>query len=326
MKRRALLLAGGAWVAVAPGAAWTQAAKVRRLTFVHPGSEAGIRLYFDAFRAALKELGYIEGRDVVIEARWGDDKAGQFEALAREIVTSRPDLIVTATSLGVASFKKATSSIPIVFATAFNPVEQGFVSSLQRPGGNITGVLVYSDLTQKTVEVARAALPAARRLAILLHDADPAHKIALRAFEDSTARFNFEPLVMRVSRIDDLDAAFDQLVAARVEILLTPQLTFMVSNRARIIERALKARVALISSHNFMAEDGGLLSYGTLNEENYRRAAALAVRVLRGGAKPGELPVERPERFVLIVNSRTAKALGVTLSPATMLSADRVIE
>lgn len=325
MRRRTLLLAGGAWLAGVPGVSWSQAAKVVRLAFAHPGREAGIRLYLDAFRATLKDLGYVEGRNVAIETHWGEDKAERFATLAREVVASKPDLIVTATSLGVASFKKATSSIPVVFATAFSPVEQGFVASLQRPGGNITGVLVYSDLTQKTVEVARAALPAAKRLAILLHDIDPAHKIALRAFEDSTVRFNFDPLVARVSRVEDLDAAFAVLVAKRADILLTPQLTFMVSNRAHIIERALKARVPLISSHNFMAEDGGLLSYGTLNEENYRRAAALAVRVLRG-AKPGELPVERPERFVLIVNSRTAKAIGVTVSPVTMLQADKVIE
>lgn len=325
MKRRAILIAGGAWLAAASAPAFSQPSKVHRIAFAHPGGEAGGRIYLDAFRAAIKDLGYVEGRDVVIEARWGNDKIEQWQALALEVVTRKPDVIVTGTSSGVAAFKKATSSIPVVFATAFNPVEQGFVSSLQRPGGNITGVLVYSDLTQKTVEVAREALPAAKRLAILLYDADPAHKIALRAFEASAPRFNFEPLIVRISRVEDLERAFSELSASRAEALLTPQLTFMVSNRNQIIERALRARLPLVSSHNFMAESGALLSYGTLSEENYRRAATMADRILRG-AKPGDLPVEQPERFVLIVNRKTAKAIGVTLSPVTVLRADKIID
>jgi putative ABC transport system substrate-binding protein len=279
----------------------------------------------DAFRATLKDLGYVEGQGVLVETHWGNDNAERFPALARRVVADNPDVIVTGTSVGVAAFKRATQSIPVVFATAFNPVEQGFVSSLQRPGGNVTGVLVYADLTQKTVEIAREAFPAAKRLAILLPDSDPAHELPLRAFETSAARFNFEPLIIRVSRVDDLDRAFSELVARRAEALLTPQLQFVVSYRNQIIERALRARLPLVSAHNFIAEGGGLMSYGTLSVENYQRAAKLVDKILRG-TRPAELPVEQPERFVLIVNRKTAKAIGVELSPVTMLRADRIID
>jgi putative ABC transport system substrate-binding protein len=241
------------------------------------------------------------------------------------VVAGKPDVIVTGTSVGVAAFKNATQSIPVVFATAFNPVEQGFVASLQRPGGNITGVLVYSDLTQKTVEVVREAFPAARRLAILLPDSDPAHRFALRAFEASAPRFNFEPLIIRVSRVEDLGRAFGELVASQAEALLTPQLQFVVSYRTQIIAHALKARVPLISGHNFIAEGGGLMSYGTLTVENYERAAALVDKILRG-AKPADVPVEQPERFVLIVNRKTAHAIGVTLPSVTLLRADKIVD
>jgi putative ABC transport system substrate-binding protein len=225
----------------------------------------------------------------------------------------------------VAACKSATASIPVVFATAANPVEQGFVRSLQRPGGNITGVLVYGDLTQKLVEVAREAFPDAKRFALLVHDVDPVHRFALAGYVASTERLKLEPLIVRVARAEDFDRVFSELSVRKAEVLILPQQALLLSQHAPLIERALKARLPLVSGQIFMAEKGALLSYGVRIEENYERAAVIVDKILRG-AKPGDMPVEQPERFQLVVNRRTAAAIGTAVSPVTMLRADRVVE
>ena len=292
---------------------------------MHPGTETGWRTRLEAFRAGLKELGYSEGRDLLIEVRWGEDRQEQFEALASAVAASKPEVIVTATSAGVAAFKKATASVPIIFATAFNPVEQGFAASLSRPGGNITGVLVYSGLTPKNIEIAREALPKARRLAMLVHEPDPAHRFALTDFDATARAFKFEPIVVRVAGTADLDRAFGELARQKAEILFLPQLAFFTSQRKLLAERAMKARLPLLTTLSESTESGALLSYGTSLDENYRRAAMLVDKVLRG-AKPGDLPVLQPERYELIVNRRTAATIGVELAPVTMLRAQRIID
>ena len=261
----------------------------------------------------------------MIEARWAEDKTERLASLASEVVASNPAVIVTASSAGVAAFKQATASIPIVFATAFNPIEQGFVASLPHPGGNITGVIVYSGLTRKLVEVARDALPKARRLAMVIHDTDPAHRFALESFEATARSFSFEPMIVRVARATDLDRAFSELAARKADVLFLPNLTFFTSQRNQFAERALKVRLPLLTTSEQNTESGGLLSYGTVVEENYRRVAGLVVKILRG-AKPGDLPVEQPERFQLVVNLKTARAIGVSFSRDFMQRTDRVIE
>ena len=325
IKRRALLVSSGAWLILAAAPSFTQPSKApRRIAVLFPGTEAGSRTNLQVFRAALRELRYVEGRDISIEVRWADGRTERIASLAAEVVASNPAVIVTASSEGVAACKRATSSIPIVFATAAFVVEQGFVASLRRPGGNITGVVLHG-LDAKIVEVIREALPAARRLAILVNEKDRFHKIALDSFEPAARRFKFDPVVVRVARAEDFERAFKELSDRRVDVLHVPNINLLVSNRGWLAELALKARLPLFGTNPDIAMAGGLLSYGTSLEENYRRAAALVDKILRG-AKPGELPVEQPERFQLIVNMKTAKAIGVTLSPVTMLRADKVIE
>ncbi len=325
MKRRALLLGGGAWLACASMPSRSQSAKTRRIAALLPGTEAGYRTRFDAFRGELKRLGYVEGRDLSIEVRWGNNRVERFPALAAELVALKPDVILTGSSAAIAACKAATASIPIVFATAGNPVEQGFISSLQRPGGNITGVIVYVGLIDKLVEVTREALPRARRVALLVHDADPAHKMLHEGFERSARQLKLETLTVRVARTEDLERAFQELQAHKAEAVLAPLLVFTISNQNELAARALKAKLPLLANSESVAESGGLLSYGTRSEDNYRRAALLVDKILRG-AKPGELPVEQPQHFHLIVNRKTAKAIGVKLSPATMARADRFID
>ena len=325
MRRRALLLASGAWLACAAAPSLAQPAKApRRIAVLLPGTEAGFRTRLQVFRAALKELGYVEGRDLSIEVRWADNRTERFASLAAELAASNPALIVTASSEGVAACKQATSSIPIVFAAATFVVEQGFAASLRRPGGNITGVALHS-LNAKIVEIIREALPAARQLAVLVHDKDRFQKLVLDSFEPAARRFKFEPVVVRITRAEDFERAFKELTERKADALFLPNISLLNSNRDRIIEFTLTARLPHFSVTPDIAVAGGLLGYGTSLEENYLRAASLVDKILRG-AKPGELPVELPERFQLVVNTKTAKAIGVTLSPTTMLRADRVIE
>lgn len=322
MKRRAFV---GALLAAAAGPAMAQAPKLRRIAFANPGSEAGVRTLLDAFRGELKSKGHVEGRTILIDVRWGNDRTERLPAFAAEVVATKPDVIVTATSAGVAAFKAATASIPIVFATVGNPVEQGFVASLQRPGGNVTGVVVYIGLTPKLVEVAREALPNARRLALMLHERDPISKEMLKGFEGTATRLQFEPIVMQVRDAADLGGAFKALAEQKADAAIVPQLQLFGSNFEVVGERALQARIPLVTANIRWGGLGALVSYGTDSFENYRRAAAMVDRILRG-ARPADMPVEQPERFQLIINRRIAKQIGVEVSPVTMLRADRVID
>lgn len=277
------------WRAAAAVRFFAQSPKLpRRIAFLHPGKQDGGQGFFEIFRGRLKELGYVEGRDISIEAYWAEGKIETVATLAAETVARDPAVIVTVSSVAVAALKKATSSIPIVFATAGNSVEQGFVSSLQRSGGNITGILVHLGLDAKMVEVIREALPAAKRLGFLVHEPDPFHKITLDSVEPAAKRFKFDLVVVRVARADDFERAFTELVARKVDALSVPTLTFLVNNRKQVIERARSARLPLFGSHHQLAEDGGVLFYGTRQEENFRRAAALVDKILRG-ADPGDL-------------------------------------
>jgi putative ABC transport system substrate-binding protein len=323
MKRRAILLAGGAGL-VLPWQVLAQGAKRRRVTIAIPGTEAGFRLHLAAFRQALKSHGWSD-ENLGLDVRWNDGRAERFPALAAQVVAADPEVIVTGTSAGVAAFKKATSSIPIVFTTAANAVERGFVASLRRPGGNITGVAVYPGLTRMLVEITREALPSAQRVALLVHEADPSHQMMVDNFEPAAQRASLEALIARVQRAEDFERAFADLGARNVEALLVPQLALFTSYRVELARRALKLRLPLIANSPLYADAGALLSYGVSTEENYRRAAALVDRILRG-AKPGELPVELPKRFALVVNRKTVLAIGAKLSSATILRADRIID
>lgn len=325
MKRRAILHAAAVTSLGFLLPARSQGTRTPRIAIFHPGTEEATRSVIGTFRATLRELNYIEGRDIAIEVRWGAGKMDEIASAAAEIVARKPDVIVTATSAGVAAFKRATSTIPIVFATAGSPVEQGFVASLGRPGGNITGVMVFTEMGGKMVEVAREAFPHAQRLAILLHTLDPAHKLILDHFVAATPRFQFEPVIVNFSRTAELDRVFRELAERKADVLFVADLAFNHANMEQLIERALEARLPLISNFDEITRRGGLLSYGGARDDNYRRAAVLVDKILRG-AKPADIPVEQPDRFPLVINRRTARAIGVTLSPVIMFRADRILD
>ncbi len=279
----------------------------------------------NAFRAELKRLGYVEGRDFAIEARWADYKTDQLQSLAVDLVKLNPAVIFTGTIAAVAACKKATATIPIVFATANQPVERGFVESLRRPGGNITGVMLHAGIAAKVVEIAREALPRARRFAILVHDSDPAHKEQLQWFKDAATQLNFHPVVVRANQAEELGLAFNEVVSEKADALYLPELSFVRAHSRYLIERSTKARLPLLSGYEEITAEGGLMSYGSPREENFQRSAVMVDKILRG-AKPGDLPVEQPERFRLVVNLKTARAIGVSVSQTILLRANRVIE
>ena len=321
MKRRALLFAG-AGLLVVPAAALSQTPKLRRIAFLSPGSARGPGL--DIVRRVLKELGYVEDRDYLLEAVWAENKPERLPALAVELVKRKPDVILTGSSAGVAACQKATSTIPIVFATAGRPVEQGFVSSLRRPGGNITGAMLHN-LTPKVVEAAREAFPQMRRLAMVTHESDPIHKMHLESFLGAVPKFNLDPIVVRLQQKDDFPRAFRELAERKAQALIAPDEAIHRANAGELAKRALQARMPLLSTFEEAATAGGLLTYASSIEENFRRALLLVDKILKG-ANPGDLPVEQPERFVLTINQKTAKLIGVELPPATVLRADKVID
>jgi putative ABC transport system substrate-binding protein len=279
----------------------------------------------NAFRNELKRLGYVEGRDVTIEARWADYKADQLASLAAELVKLNPAVIFTGTIAAVGACKKATTAIPIVFATAAQPVELGFVESLRRPGGNITGVILHPGMAAKVLEIAREALPRIHRLAILIHEPDPAHKAHIDSFMGAAKQLTFDPIVVRANQVEELGLAFNEILGQKAEALYLPELSFVRAHSRYLIERSIKARLPLLSGFEEITADGGLLSYDSPREENFRRSAVMVDKILRG-AKPGDLPVEQPERFQLVVNLKTAKAIGITVPQSILLRAKRVIE
>ena len=279
----------------------------------------------DAFRAELMRLGHREGPDLSIEARWAEDRTERLATLAEELVALNPAVILTASSAGVAACKKATTVVPIVFATAGSPVEQGFVASLRKPGGNVTGVILHTSMVGKMVEIAREALPRAARFAILVHEPDPVHRLQLDEFVKAARQFTVEPIVVRVNQAEEVALAFNEAVRQKADALYLPAMAFTLSHYRYIAARSLEARLPLLSGYDEITAAGGLLSYGSGRDENFRRAAALVDKILRG-ANPGDLPVEQPERFELVVNLRTAKAMGIAVSQTTLLRASKVIE
>lgn len=278
----------------------------------------------DALRSELQRLGYEEGRNVAFEVRWAENKPARLAPLAAELVALQPAVIVTASSGGVAAAKNATSTIPIVFGSAGSPVEQGFIASFRRPGGNVTGVIVHG-MEAKLVEMAREILPRARRLAILVHKPDPFSKLALESFLPAARQLKFDPVVVEVERTEELAVAFNEILRQKADALYTPPTVFMAAHRDYLAERSLEARLPLLSSYVEMTAAGGLLSYGSERNENFRRAAVLVDKILRG-ANPADLPVEQPQRLELIVNLKTAQIIGVSLPREFVQRADRLIQ
>ena len=321
--RRELLLATGALLAAPLHAKAQQAGKVPRIGVTTAGFAPNP--YIDAFRRGLAELGWVEGKNILIDYRYAEGRADRYPAFMAELAGLRVDLIVAGGGAGATrAAMQATSMLPIVMPATYDPVAAGLVSSLARPGGNVTGQAQLDiETTVKRMEFLRAILPKAKRVAVLR---DPALVQAHGNTMEASARsLGLRLQVLTASRLEDLDRAFAAAKEARAEALIVLASGVFTAHRKRVVDLAAQNQLVAVYEHRDFVEAGGLLSYGPNFEELWRGAARYVDKILRG-AKPADLPIEQPTSFELVVNMRTAKALGIKIPQSILLRATQVIE
>jgi len=328
MDRRRFLLTSLAGALAAPLAAGAQAAgKVSRIGYLSPLSPAADATRREGFQQGLERLGYREGQNIAIEYRWAEGKLDRQDDLAAELVRLKIDVLLAAGgNHTVRAAKKATASIPIVMTVADDSVASGFVASLARPGGNITGLNTQTvDLAAKRLELLREVLPSIHRVAVLWNPAVPERAIDLKNTQVAARTLHVEIQSVEVRRPEDLDDKFMAMVKGRAEALVILADPVSNTHRAKIIEFATKKRLPTMFTQSLPVDAGGLVSYGTNYEALFRRAAGYVDRILKG-ANPADMPIEQPTKFELVVNLKTAKALGLTIPTSLLQRADQVIE
>jgi putative ABC transport system substrate-binding protein len=322
-RRDFITLVGGAaaWPIAAHAQQASKAARIGYLAFRSPISAD------DAFLKGLFELGWVEGQNIVIERRFAVGNAEQLKGSAAELVRLKVDVIVTAASAPTKVAKEATASIPIVFANAGDPVGQGFVQSLPRPGGNVTGIAFDAspDITAKQAQLLIELVPTVSRLAVLWNPTSAFLHSYLSVIKTAAPTLRVSLQSLEVRDANEFERAFDSMTRARADGLIVLSDTFATFHRARLVELAAKHQLPTIYGHSQYIEAGGLLSYGPSLTDTYRHAASYVDKILKG-AKPADLPVEQPTRFELIINLKTAKALGLDVPPTLLARADEVIE
>jgi len=325
MNRRAFIaLLGGAAAAWPLAARAQQAAKLPTIGYLGASTPSFDSHRVGAFVQRLRELGWIEGRTVTIEYRWSEGRSERYPEIAAEFVRLKVDVIVT-TGGGVPAAKQATSAIPIVFPVAGDPVGGGYVATLARPGGNITGLsLQQTDVASKRVELLRDAVPGLRRMAILVNAGNVNAVLELGEVQAAARTLGLAAATSEIRRAEDIVSAFEAL-KGRADAVYVVAEPLVFSNRARIHTLAMAARLPAIYNSREYVEMGGLMSYGPNFPDLFRRTADFVDKILRG-AKPGDIPVEQPTKFDLVINLTTAKALGLTIPESFLLRADEVIE
>ena len=317
-------MAGGLLAAPLAGEA-QQEGKVWRIGFVEAGSASVNRHFLDAFRQGLRELGYLEGSQITIEERWAEGRSELFPALLADLIRLNVDVIVVSSNAGALAAKDATQTIPIIFVAIGDPVALGLALSLGRPGGNLTGLSTLSeDYSAKWVELLKEVVPHTSRLALLWN---PKTMLIARAMEvqnrAKALRVTLESF--EVVRPDEFDGAFVAMTRKRVDGLIVLADPLTVQYRSRIVALSAQNRLPAIYQFAEFVRVGGLMAYGTSVPALFRRAASYAHRIFRG-AIPGDLPVEQPTTFDLVVNLKTAKTLGLTIRQSLLLRADEVIQ
>ena len=298
--------------------------KLPRVGFLSAGSRPSPNA--DAFRAGLAEAGWVDGRDVIIEWRFAEGRPERVPGLALELARLPVGVIVASSTPVIQAAKDATKTIPIVMAVVADPVASGFVASLAHPGGNITGLTLLSqELSAKRMEILKQAVPRLSRLAIVWNPANPSHGQSLKQTEGPARTLGIELHSLEVRHRDGIASAFAAMVKARDSAVLVLDDVLFVEQRAQIADLALRHRLPSMFGLSGFVTSGGLMSYGALQSELFRRAAFTVDRLLKG-AKAAELPVEEPTKFELILNLKTAKALGLTISRPLLLQAEEVIQ
>lgn len=323
--RREVLLALGAGALTAPlGSLAQDQPKVWQIGFLAADS-ASTRLY-DSFRQGMRERGYVEGKTCDIHPRFAEGRYERLPGLAAELVRSKVDVIVAGTPLSAQAAKKATTSVPIVMVDIPDPIGEGFATSLSRPGGNITGLsTIVTEASAKHVEMLRIVLPKLSQIAVLINPSNPSDSLILEQISGAAFSSGVKVALVEASTAAQIEAGFGAMSRARAEAVIVAADPFFDVQRDQIAKLAIKNRILTIYSNIEAAEAGGLMSYGEDLSDQYRRAATYVDRILKG-AKPSDLPVEQPLVLQLVVNRKTAKALGLALPNELLLRADKVID
>jgi putative ABC transport system substrate-binding protein len=327
MRRREFitLLGGAATWPLAAQAQQPAAGKLSTIGFLGLGQASAYARRLEALREGLRDLGYTEGENIVIEFRWADS-VDQLPALAAELVRMHVDVIFANSSTLVEPARRATKTIPIVFSNHADPVGTGHVASLPRPGGNITGLsMLLTDLVAKELEILAQAIPHATRIGVLWNPTTPSHQLALPAVETAGEKLGVRLVVVPARTTDDFEGAFSTMSQAGVAGLLVVASPLFTIQRAPLAELALKHRLPEMVRTKEEVEAGGFMSYGADLADLYRRAALYIDKILKG-AKPADLPVEQASKYQLVINLKAAKAFGLDIPPMLLARADEVIE
>jgi putative tryptophan/tyrosine transport system substrate-binding protein len=323
MKITVLTLCAMLFALCGPGQA-QQTGKIFRIGYL--SQRSGNETRDEAFRQGLRELGYVEGKNIIIELRGADGKLDRLPALASELVRLKVDIIVATSGAVTSAAKQATSAIPIVMTNDADPVANRFVASLSHPGGNITGLSnLAPELYGKRLELVKETLPKISRVGLLWNPSFPWQHWALKETQASARTLGLQIQSLEARSADDLDGIFETAIRDRIGALSVGQVPPMTTNRKRIVELAAKRRLPGIYADREWPEGGGLISYGPNITELHRRAATYVDKILKG-TKPADLPVEQPMKFEFVINLKTAKQIGVTIPQSVLFRADKVIK
>ena len=324
MRRREFItLVGGA--ASWPLAARAQQAKIAQIGFLGAATAAGYAKLFESFKAGLSDLGYIEGKNIVIHSRWAEENYDRLAALANELVALKVDVLVTHGTPATGALRTATATIPIVMTVTGDADKTGLIQTLARPGSNVTGLTYFAaDQTSKRLEVIKEIIPSINRVAFLVNPRNQVLPLELQAMEDAvrSLKMMYQPFDVRDPA--ELDKTFSTIAKLNFDVVETAQDGMLVANAARIASIALKNHLPTIGE-SFLADEGGLIGFGPDVAVMFRRAAYYVDKLLKG-AKAADLPVERPNKYELNINLKTAKALGISVPEIVLARADNVIE
>jgi putative tryptophan/tyrosine transport system substrate-binding protein len=325
-RREFITLLGGAAVAWPLGARAQQPYKVPRIGLLLPGTPTSFASRTKAFVEGLQDLGYVEGRTVTFEWKWGQDRVDWLPALAAELVGSQVDVIVTGGTPATKAVKDATSTTPIVMAMVGDPVGAGLVESLGRPGGNATGLsIVATDLSGKRLQLLKEIVPGLSSIAAMSYGANPQSQMELRETQTAAQKLDLRVHSVPISAQNSIEDAFEKMKKETVQALIVVTDPILFSQRSQILAMAAESRVPAMYPYRAFSEAGGLISYAPNDRDVFRRAATYLDRILKG-ANPGDLPVEQPTRFELVINLKSATTLGLTIPTTLLTTADAVIE
>jgi len=301
--------------------------KAPRIAFIGLNSAQSAQQLLVAFRQGLRERGWVDGENIIIELRFADGKVERLPALVAGLVNLKIDIIVATSSVTTRIAKEATKTIPIVMATSADALGEGFVNNLAHPGGNVTGMTFFAgpENAGKQLELLKTAIPTAARIAVLTNPTSGAHAAFIRESRSAARALGAQLLVSEARSPDELDAAFAAMTRERAGALIVVSDAMFYGQRRRIVDLAATSRLPVIYSQKEFVDTGGLMSYGANLPDMYRRAAAHVDKILKG-TKPGDIPVEQPTTFELVINLNTAKALGLTIPQSLLLRADQVIQ